>query len=172
MTGSSSPRQLPARYAQPVRELTRPGSKARPGPELCAKARNQTRQMACSKSPLFLKPGKDLVIRKTYPPATRHRRRKSEPSAQHGQPDCGDPRSAGRRSSATGGEGAGGTAEKEQGRGQEKEEEKEAKSQSGRAARASGESSLSPELLASGALILSRGLAERSVAHRSSEAEI
>lgn len=171
MTGSSSPSQLPARYAQPVRELTRPGSKARPGPELCAKARNQTRQTACSKSPLFLKPGKDLFIRKTYPPATRHRRRKSEPSAQHGQPDCGDPRSAGRRSSATGGEGAGGTAEKEQGRGQE-EEEKEAKSQSGRAARASGESGLSPEQLASGALILSRGLAERSVAHGSSEAEI
>lgn len=40
--GSSSPRLLPARQAQPVRELTLPGSPARPGPELCAKARHQT----------------------------------------------------------------------------------------------------------------------------------
>lgn len=57
----------------------------------------------------------------------------------------------------------------EQGRGQE---EREAKSQSSRAARASGEICQSPEQAASGALILSRGLAERSVAHGSSEAEI
>ena len=41
-----------------------------------------------------------------------------------------------------------------------------------RAAGAPGESGLSPERVASGALILSRGLAERSVAHRGSEAEI
>lgn len=96
------------------------------------------------------------------------------PRAQHSQPDCGDPRSAGRRSSATEGEGADGTAGQEQGRGQEEEKGKKrkAKSQSGRAARAPGESGLSPEQVASGALILSRGLAERSVAHGGGEAEI
>lgn len=74
-------------------------------------------QTGCSKLFLFLEPGRDLITRKTYPPATRHRRQKSEPRTQHGQPDCWDPRSAGRRSNATGGKSAGGAAGKEQGRG-------------------------------------------------------
>lgn len=91
---------------------------------------------------------------------------------QHGQPDCGDPRSAERRSRATGGEGAGGAAGKERGRGREEEEEREAKSQSSPAVPTSGECGLSPEQVAPGALILSRGLAERSVAYGGGKAEI
>lgn len=60
-----------------------PSPAAKPGrARSCAPQRQtQPSQTAYSKTPLFLEFWKDLVIRKTYPPATRHRRQKSAPRA-------------------------------------------------------------------------------------------
>lgn len=146
--GPSSPSQLPAGPAEPAGELTLPGSQARPGPELCAPVRGRTKPNGLFQVAPLLAPGAggrggcgrgetSSSGRPTHQPLARGGRKVSPARNTAG----GHPRSAGRRSGATGGEGPGGAAGKERGRGREeaRQPEREAEARSaGR--RAPGES--------------------------------
>lgn len=139
--GSSPTRQLPARQAQRVRELTLPSSKAGPGPELRATAPDETEPNGLFQDAPFPRVlegprhQEDLPTSHS-PPAAEKCPARSTASRIAGTPGAqggGAARQEARALAARSGRSEGGGQEEEQ------EKERQARSQSSRAARASGE---------------------------------
>lgn len=96
---SGSVHPIPGRFSRgSFQRATRSHLRAHPprqpsaaGPELCAQVRDQTEPNRLFQVVPCLEPGRDLIARKTYPPATRHRRRKVSPARNTASRTAGTP---------------------------------------------------------------------------------